>query len=69
MIRKKLHKSWTVWFNGLLLASLPLFEMTLAVIPQLQEFLPENVYKIVGLIAVVGNILLRFKTNTAIKDK
>ena len=69
MTWRKVRRSWTVWFNGLLLATLPLFEMVLAVMPQLHELLPDNVYKTVGIVAVAGNILLRFKTNNAIKDK
>ena len=64
-----MKKSWVIWFNGVLIAALPMFEMTILVLPQLQEFLPENMYKIVGLIAVVGNLLLRFKTTSSLKDR
>ena len=62
-------KSMTIWFNGVLLGLLPLFEMVMASFPQLHEFLPDNQYKTVGLIAVVGNILLRFKTNKPLSQK
>ena len=62
-------KSVTIWFNGLLLAALPTFEMLAGAVPQLHEYLPDNVYKAVGLIAVGGNILLRFKTNQSLKEK
>lgn len=62
-------KSLTIWFNGLLLAALPTFQMAADAIPQLHEYLPDNIYKTIGLIAVGGNILLRFKTNQPLKDK
>lgn len=62
-------KSLTIWFNGVLLGLLPLFEMVMTSFPQLHEFLPDNQYKTVGLIAVVGNILLRFKTNKPLSQK
>ena len=64
-----MRKSLTMWFNGLLLGLLPTFEMAATAIPQLHEYLPDNVYKTMGLIAIGGNILLRFKTSQPLKDK
>ena len=66
---KNAWRSKTIWFNGLLLAALPLFELALSLLPQIQEYLPENVYKIVGLVAVVGNALLRFSTKHPLEAK
>ena len=62
-------KSLTIWFNGILLGILPLLDMILESMPQLHDYLPDNIYKMVGVIAVVGNIVLRFKTNQPLKDK
>ena len=62
-------KSVTMWFNGILLALLPTFEMAADAVPQLHDYLPDNVYKTMGLIAIGGNILLRFKTSQPLKDK
>lgn len=61
--------SLTMWFNCLLLSMLPLFEMLADAVPQLREFLPDNVYKTMGLVAVLGNILLRFKTRQPLNEK
>lgn len=62
-------KSLTIWFNGLLLAALPVFELTHDYLPELQTYLPDNVYKWMGIIVVVGNIALRFRTTKPLKEK
>lgn len=48
----------TIIFNALLIAALPAFETLIAALPQLQSYLPDNVYRTVGLTAVIGNILI-----------
>lgn len=66
-MKNKLRGAWrsaTVWFNSTLLAMLPLFEAVKSSVPELQSYLPDSAYKWVGLAVVVGNLLLRFKTNT-----
>lgn len=62
-------KSLTIWFNCVLLGLLPLFDMVMASLPQLREYLPTDAYKTLGLAALVGNILLRFKTNKPLNEK
>ena len=68
----KLKNAWrsrTIWFNAILLAALPVFELALQILPQIQEFVPANVYKIVGVVAVVGNTVLRFLTQHPLEAK
>ena len=64
-----MRKSATMWFNGLLLAALPVFEMAVGLLPELHEFLPDNVYKTMGIVAIVGNALLRLKTTAPLSEK
>lgn len=66
---KKIHKSLTIWFNGILLAIMPVIEITKESLPQLQEFLGLETYKILGLAIVTINIFLRFKTTKPLSDK
>lgn len=59
---RRAHKSLTLWFNGLLGAvalTLPYAQDSL---PQMQAYLPANVYHWLMGVVVAGNILLRFKT-------
>lgn len=62
-------RSFTVWFNGLLLAALPLFEVAKEYLPELQTYVTPEVYKWVGLAVVVGNIMLRFRTSMPLEAK
>jgi prepilin signal peptidase PulO-like enzyme (type II secretory pathway) len=56
---KRIKKNAAMYFNAALIAALPMFEMLIAALPQLQLYLPDNIYKIVGVCAVVGNIVLQ----------
>lgn len=63
------HKSLTIWFNsimGMLVVALPMAQDQL---PQLQEYVPANLYHYAMGALVAGNIILRFKTNGALADK
>jgi hypothetical protein len=65
----KAHKSLTLWFNGVagaLIAALPFAQEQL---PQLQDYVSANVYHYLMAVVVAGNILLRFKTRSALADK
>lgn len=64
-----MKKSVTIWFNCILLAVLPVFEIAHQHLPEIQNYLPDNVYKLMGIIVVVCNILLRIKTTKALVDK
>lgn len=62
-------KSVTVMVNALLLAMLPFYEVLIEQLPQLQPYLPEDVYKKVGVAVVVLNIVLRFRTHKPLEHK
>lgn len=60
----KLHKSWTVWFQYLV-ASLGVLEVNMHL---LQDALGTN-YGYVFIAVSAVSVMLRMKTDTAIKDK
>ena len=63
------HKSMTIWFNsvmGMVVVALPSAQDQL---PQLQEYLPAGMYHYLMGALIVGNIILRFKTTTALAAK
>lgn len=62
-------RSVTVWFNVMLLTLLPFHQDILDAIPQIQPYLPDNLYKTVGLAAVMINLALRFKTTADLAAK
>ena len=63
------YKSVTIWFNGLALSFVSLFDLFHDSLPELSQFIPDNIYKKVGLGIVIGNILLRFKTSKPLQEK
>lgn len=74
---KKAWLSLTIWFNGLgsaiitILLSLPI-DSVIAYVPQFQPYISDEVFRtaMVILLAFNGiNIMLRFKTTKALKDK
>ena len=66
---RRAHKSLTIWVNGILLAALPVFEYAKDSLPQIKDFLGAETYKTIGLIVVVANIALRFRTTKALDEK
>lgn len=64
-----MHKSWTIWFNALLAGVMPMLEYAQVNLPSVQPYLPSNYYGYLMLIAVVGNIVLRFKTYNSLAEK
>ncbi len=63
------RKSLTVWLNSTFLALFPVIEYAKEVLPALQEFLTPDVYKLVGLLVLLANIFLRFRTSECLSDK
>lgn len=66
---KKAHKSLTIWFNsvmGMVVVGLPMAQDSL---PQLQDYLPAGFYHYLMGILILGNIILRFKTTSALAAK
>ncbi len=65
----KAHKSLTIWFNsimGMVVVGLPMAQDSL---PQLQDYVPAGLYHYLMGALVVGNIILRFKTTSALAAK
>lgn len=65
----KAHKSLTIWFNSIMAAAVVALPMLQDQLPQLQGYLPANLYHSAMATLIVGNIILRFKTNGALADK
>jgi hypothetical protein len=71
-MKEKLRGAWrslTVWLNGVFLAALPIYEAVKDSLPEAQQYLPDNVYKWVGVAVVVVNLGLRFRTNSDLAQK
>lgn len=62
-------KSKTMWFNSVLVFVWVFLEITNEMLPVLQQYLPEAIYKWVGLIVVLVNMYLRTKTKTSLGEK
>ena len=62
-------KSWTIWFNGLVATVLVALPMIQDALPLLAQYLDNAIYKQIGLVVVVINLLLRIKTTKALADK
>ncbi len=63
------HRSLTIWFNsaaGALVLALPVAQEQM---PQLQDYLPANLYHCLMGVLVLGNSALRFRTTSALADK
>jgi len=63
---KAFWKSLTLWFNGLIGSLAVFLPDLLTQLPVVQQYIPGNTYKWLFLFAVFGNVLIRFKTNTAV---
>ena len=66
-------KSLTMWFNGLFLAAFPFANEIVSGVqenlPQMGQYIPENIFKTVGMVVVAFNILLRVRTKDSLADK
>jgi hypothetical protein len=65
----KAHKSLTIWFNGLVGMAVMALPFAQDNMPQLQDYLPADVYHYAMGAVIVGNILLRFKTTSSLAEK
>lgn len=67
---KRAHTSWTVWFN---IVAFPLltayWPQIWDAIQQLQPFMPDSKYQILMAVNGVVNVILRFKTTKALRNK
>ena len=62
-------KSLTIKFNGLMLVAFQIAPYVSDALPTIKEYLTTDIYKWLFLSVVAANILLRFKTDKALKDK
>ena len=66
---KQAHKSMTIWFNGVI-GSVALFLPDLiAVMPEIQQYMEAPDYATWMKVLLVGNVILRFRTSKAMRDK
>jgi len=66
---QKLHKSATIWFNsiaGTVVVGLPQAQDNF---PNLMGHIPDKFYHYGMAVLVIGNIILRFKTNRPLEQK
>jgi len=66
---KGAFKSFTIWFNGIMAAALALVPAASAMLPQLQGAVPDQVYKWLMLTTIIGNFVLRVKTDKPLHEK
>lgn len=66
---KNAWKSLTIWFNGLLAAFVAGAPVLQEQLPQLASYIPADVYKQCMFVAIIGNIMLRFRTSNSLADK
>lgn len=63
-------RSFTLWFNGVSLTLIEIFMQVKDFMPQIEDYLDDAIFKRIMLFVIIGgNILLRFKTNSALSDK
>jgi hypothetical protein len=66
---KRAYVSMTIWVNGIALTVISILPLAQDYAPQLQAYISPDLYKQMMLVLVIANILLRFKTSTALRDK
>lgn len=67
---RRAHKSWTVWFNAVVMPALAAcWPQVWDAFPQLSGVLPTEKYQTLLAVGTVVNILLRFRTDRALKNK
>ncbi len=66
---KGTFKSLTIWFNGVAASIIVGWPYLADSLPQLVDYLTPEAYKSLMGIVILGNILLRFKTNKPLDQK
>lgn len=62
-------KSCTIWFNGIMAVMPTFLDYAQTQLPMLMPFIPNQLYAYAFGITVVGNMMLRFKTNKPLDAK
>lgn len=65
----RLHKSFTIWFNGLAGAAVLGLPEAKDAFPQIQPYIDATLFKYAMAVLIIGNIMLRFKTGKALNEK
>lgn len=66
---QRAYVSLTIWVNGIALTVIGLLPLAQDYAPQLQAYISPDLYKQMMLVLVIANILLRFKTSSALRNK
>ena len=62
-------KSVTMWFNGVAVAFVLAAPEIINIVPQMKPYLTDARFEQTMLVVLIGNILLRVKTKSSLKDK
>lgn len=66
---KGCYKSFVIWFNAITLSGMALLELFHDSLSELSQYIPDNLYKKIGLTVLIANIMLRFKTSKGLDEK
>ena len=66
---KAFWKSLTIWFNSAVAALAVMLPDLLLQLPAMQAYVPTDIYRWLFIVTVLGNVLIRFRTNTAVGVK
>lgn len=62
-------KSITIYFNILMLTAMEFVTYAHDVFQELQPYVPAETYRILALVLIIGNLILRFKTTKSLAEK
>lgn len=62
-------RSWTIHFNLWMAALIELLPLAKDSFPELQPYLPSNLFQTGMLVLIAGNMMLRFRTKCALESK
>lgn len=62
-------RSWTIHFNVWLAIVIEFLPMAKDSFPELQPYVPANLFQYGMAVLIIGNLILRFKTNTSLEAK
>ena len=66
---KGARKSITIWANALAAGAVAALPYAADQLPQLQPYIGADLYQRLGLVIVVGNMILRFRTSQGLHEK
>ena len=66
---KAFWKSMTIWFNSIMGTAAVVLPDLMLQLPTMQAYLPTDLYRWMFVFTIAGNIVIRFRTNTAVGVK